>query len=258
MCCFSPMSPGSWIARLFGAGRVHVSNTNIFARFEDAGTQILVYAMTLSARAEVAMILPVPTPPAADEDALAFIDLHEYPHFFSELAMLFEMPMVAAVKSARAMPLRARQRTLQVHRVGSFVASFVPSLADFGRLEARFRLPDAVWDAVPGVRDFGFAVFQLEAGAQQLHPMAFRFQTRDPKRLFFPTLHVHDCRVHPRARFDHALYYQLAERPTITDAELATSRPRTDYGGVVDRSLPTLRRKLRGRRPNRDTYVELG
>jgi hypothetical protein len=268
MCCFSPVSsPLSWIGRLLGAGRVRVSKTSIFARL-DGDTQVLAYAMTMSAPSEVAMILPVPTPPGADEDALTFIDLQGYAHLFTELASLFEV-QAKATMTLGALPARAgRTRTLKVHKVGSFVASFVPSRADFGRLEARFRLPDAVWDAVPDARDFGFAVFQLEAGAQQLHPMAFRFRTRDPRRLFFPTLHVHDGRVHARAKFDHALYFQhpklVEPRQSsvlpdfLDDAQIGFGTARTDYNGVVVQSQPILRRMVRGRRPNRDTYVEVG
>ena len=269
MCCFSPVSaPASWIGRLLGAGRVHVSDTNIFARLEDAGTQILVYAMTLAARSEVAMILPVPTPPGADEDALTFIDLHDHARIFDELASLFEVAQPARkgggpMFSARATPVR----TLKVHEVGSFVASFVPSRADFARLEPRFRLPDAVWDAVPDAHDFGFAVFQLDAGAQTVHPMAFRFRTRDPRRLFFPTLHVHDGRVHPRARFDHALYYQHPRLPTLhlgpvlpesfEGGQVSFMTTTDDHGGVITPSQPVVRRRLRGRLPNRDTYVDV-
>jgi hypothetical protein len=259
MCCFSPVSaPVSWLGKLFGAGRVHVSNTSIFARLEAGGTQVLAYAMTMSARSEVAMILPVPTPPGADDDALTFIDLHDHARIFEDLASLFVIMQPARKGggpffSASVTPVR----TLKVHKVGSFVASFVPSRADFTRLEARFRLPDAVWDAVPDAHDFGFAVFQLDAGAQTVHPMAFRFRTRDPRRLFFPTLHVHDGRVHARAKFDHALYYQHPRLPSTDTGQVSPLTTNDTHGGVVTPGQPVLRRTLRGRMPNRDTYVAL-
>ena len=158
-------------------------------------------------------------------------------------------------------------RYLQVHEVGSFVASFVPGRADFDRLDPRFRLPDSVWDRVPSADDFGFAVFQLQPGKHHVHPMAFRFRTRDPSRLFFPTVHVHDGRVHARAKFDHALYYQHPRvtslpnmggpRDTHEGDQVSFLLPSSDYDGVTSGSHPVLRRELRGRMPNRDTYISL-
>jgi hypothetical protein len=266
MCCFSAAHPASWIDRIFrGApAPLHVSNTSIFARFAGPETQLLVYSMKLAVGAEVAMILPLPTLPTAGEDALSFVDLQKHPKFFDDLAFLFAPPMAQAPARGGMLAFGAPQ-TLKVHKVGSFVASFVPQRRDFSRLDPRFRLPDAALDALPDARDFGFAVFQLEKGEHTIHPMAMRFRTRDPQRLFFPTVHVHDGTVHATADFDHALYFQ---HPRVT--ELASEVPpslggvakaffslRSDYEGVANLSQPVLRKTMRGRFPNRDTYVEL-
>jgi hypothetical protein len=99
---------------------------------------------------------------------------------------------------------------LVVHEVGSFEASFVPTRHDFSRLDPRFNLPDEVWQALPGYYDWGFAVFKLRPMSRRtdIHPMAFEFPQRNPDRLFFPTVHVHNGRVEPRATFDHVLYCQ--------------------------------------------------
>jgi len=45
---------------------------------------------------------------------------------------------------------------------------------------------------LPIYEDFGFAVFKLRAGLKRIHSMALEFPRRDPKSLFFPTVHVHD------------------------------------------------------------------
>lgn len=37
----------------------------------------------------------------------------------------------------------------------------MPALKDFDRLDARFRMPSGVWDALPGYADWGFCVFKL-------------------------------------------------------------------------------------------------
>jgi len=98
---------------------------------------------------------------------------------------------------------------LEVHKVGCLEASFVPCRSEFSRLDKRFRLPDQVWDDLPLYQDYGFVVFKLAKGKnQEVHPMAFRFPTRIPETLFFPTIHVHDGEYHETAEFDHTLYCQ--------------------------------------------------
>ena len=43
--------------------------------------------------------------------------------------------------------------------------------------------------------------------------MAFEFPRRNPAELFFPTVHIHDEKIHPLAEFDHELYFQLDRMP---------------------------------------------
>jgi hypothetical protein len=38
--------------------------------------------------------------------------------------------------------------------------------------------------------------------------MALSFPVREGGKLFFPTVHIHDGKVHPTERFDHTLYAQ--------------------------------------------------
>lgn len=194
MCCFSrPVEA--------------VADTSIFARDSQDGRQFLVYGMSVSAAEDLAMILPLPTPRAAPEDAVRFINLEGYPHFFNDLRRGFRHLVPHAFRGELSLSLEAKPK-LQVVAVGSFEASFVPTVADFNRLDERFRLPTAVWKQLPGYRDWGFAVFKLQSGSRKIHPMAFEFPRADSRRLYFPTLHIHDGQVHGRANFDHALYCQ--------------------------------------------------
>ncbi len=233
VCCFSRSVP-------------FVGRTRIFARHAPAGRQRLVYAMDVELAAETAMVLPLPVPvsdgPPAD-DALHFINLEGYADFFEDLAAAF--PDLGAKPASRGFDLvRAAPQTLVVHDVGLFEASFVPSRADFARLDERFRLPPAVWDALPQYADWGFAVFRLKpkkglfgrvrgGKRQSVHPMAFSFPTREPSALYFPTVHVHDGAVHPRATFDHALYAQ-ADGVLEATLGLGWSRSVTELGARVD------------------------
>jgi hypothetical protein len=191
MCCFSrPV--------------ITVTDTNIFARAAKDGRQFLVYSMQLNAKEELAMILPIPVPKASKEDAVRFINLEKYPEFFAELRAGFPVPLPPRGNKGGD----SNTLGLKVVEVGSFVASFVPSVADFRRLDERFRLPTEAWEKLPAYKDFGFAVFQLKSGEHKIHPMAFEFPRADRKHLFFPTVHIHDGTVKAKARFHHTLFCQ--------------------------------------------------
>lgn len=251
MCCFS--------------GHVHeVSSTQIFAGHRGGGRQLLVYGMRVALDEEVAMVLPVPVPPRPADDAVSFIDLSGYDRFFDDLDDLFpKVPSGAVPLLGLAPAAFGPPQTLKVHEVGDFEASFVPSLADFSRLDRRFRLADEVWAALPGYADWGFCVFKLRprrggAGAR-IHPMAFELPRRDQDDLFFPTRHVHDGRVHAEADFDHTLYCQPepgwhALLGWERSPESARRMPAlADL--VLDREAPVWRRVVVGPYPNVDIVL---
>lgn len=206
MCCFS-------------APVKHVHDTSIFARVSTRGNQILVYSMSLDTAEDVAMILPIPVKAGTTEEQFQFINLEGYPQFFGDLADMFP--------TSRAMPFGAPLATapagttapLKIQKVGSFEGSFVPTQADFGRLDERFRIDPAVWKQLPHYKNFGFAVFKFRPGKQEVHPMAFAFPTATPKSIFFPTVHIHDGQVHELENFDHALYCQTGSGQVKMDWE---------------------------------------
>jgi hypothetical protein len=150
------------------------------------------------------MVLPLPVDRSFGDDAVRFVDFSGYPTFFTEL----EAGFAALSDDDDDDRGRGGGRTLPVQHVGAFEASFVPTVTDFTRLDRRFRIDDAVWRCVPGADDAGFAVFQLRPGRFDAHPMAFGFRTREPSKVFFPTVHIHDGTVPAQARFDHVLYMQ--------------------------------------------------
>jgi len=192
---------------IFSAAVESVSNTRIFARMNGDGNQVLAYSMALKTAQPVAMLLPLPVAQSHGAAGLKFVSLEDYPRFFLDLELgfpkrpnYFTLPTFSRCLGPAAF--------LQVHSVGSFEASFVPTLTDFARLDPRFALPRETWAQLPLYREYGFAVFQLKAGESKVHPMAFSFAPAKPDRLFFPTVHIHDGQVHDRAEFDHTLYCQ--------------------------------------------------
>lgn len=230
-----------------------VSRTRIFARGLADDRQLLVYSMHLDADGDLAMVLPVPTPPSSPEDAVRFVDMSACPTFFDQLAAMFPDDR-ALMGGDLPAQFGAPRALLRVHAVGEFVASFVPTRADFDRLDPRFRLAPSVWDAMPEYADWGYCVFQLRSSGpeappaeppglmarvhrffagdahaaasahgatRKYHPMAFEFPRRDASSLFFPTKHVHDGAVHATAEFDHSLYCQVPAGASATTDDTA-------------------------------------
>ena len=245
MCCFS--------------GKVDVvADTNIFARASKEGRQFLVYSMRFKSGDDLAMILPIPTPKDSAEDAVKFINLEKYETFFDDLRAGFPLPKS---DSRGPKPGGDANTPLAVVEVGSFVASFVPAVKDFARLDKQFRLPDGVWDNLPQYKDFGFAVFKLkkpEKGTKKVHPMAFEFPRADKGVLFFPTVHIHDGEVHPKAKFDHALFCQAAGAPVGWEESpgLAESFVKVkETQGIVDGNAHVYRKLMHGNLENKDVAL---
>jgi hypothetical protein len=91
--------------------------------------------------------------------------------------------------------------------------------------------------------------------------MAFDFPRANPKKLFFPTVHVHDGKVEAKAHFDHTLYAQASGGETLVDweespqpAELFLKKLDQAHG-IVDPKEHAYRKTLRGDLKNEDVLV---
>src|SRR5579864_7627600 len=115
MCCFSKSV-------------VSVSDTKIFARAGAEGRQFLVYSMAISAKQELAMILPLPVAPGTGEKGAEFINLKDYPNFFDDLRSGFPYPAATASEAHGDRAMTSSAAKLEVVQVGSFEASFVPTV----------------------------------------------------------------------------------------------------------------------------------
>ncbi len=246
MCCFT------------GAIQ-RVAKTRIFARAAAGNRQLLAYSMYVEMKSELAMVLPLPAPARSAEDAMRFISLKDYPDFFADCQKGWPQPAANTRNMPPGFVGAAPPKKLAVVQVGNFEASFVPGVADFARLDERFRLPAGSWSELGNYADWGFAVFKLKPGSQTIHPMAFEFPTRSPERLFFPTVHIHDGKVHKSAGFDHALYCQAAGGPHAgwapSYAEAKRFMKVEKSAGLVDGDKPLLLRTMVGRLKNEDTWL---
>src|SRR5262245_58868544 len=109
MCCFS--------------GPARVADTNIFARPAKDDRQCLVYSMSFAAKADLAMILPLPVPKAPKEHAIRFINLEKYPDLFKDLRRGFPSSRGTLNGGSKG---DDKPDKLVVVEVGGFEASFVP------------------------------------------------------------------------------------------------------------------------------------
>jgi hypothetical protein len=161
---------------IFAQPVIAVNTTKIFARATSRQTQFLAYQMNYESRAENAMILPVPIRQPSHDGSLRFVDLQGYASFFDDLANGFPYKPPSFNFGCSAPFDAASGSALEVFEVANYIASFVPRLSGFSRLDQRFTLPEDTWSQIPQYADFGFAEFQLAAGALKPHPMAFEFQ----------------------------------------------------------------------------------
>jgi len=261
MCCFSQPTT--------------VSSTSIFARYAAPSRQLVAYRMQYTAERPTAMILPLPVALPAGEASVAWRDLKAYPHFFEDLDRGFPAPPPSRFTRSKSVAAAAAPQAIAVHEVGDFIASFVPNVADFDRLDPQFSIRKDIWAQIPEYRDYGFAVFQLKKLSGSPHPIAFEFHSRMADKLFFPTVHIHDGTVHAEEHFDHALYMQdarfdaqVGDYAGPDEADKRTGYVRSNgkvaafanvgaAAGVLDGDLLVHRSLVRGLRANKDTLVEL-
>ena len=246
---------------MFTRSVTQVANTQIFARSCATGHQVLVYRMTIDADDELAMILPLPIKSGISEMDVNFIDLSAYADFFEDFE---KATMVSGwYRSLSERDDTLAQSTLLVRNVGSFEASFAPTRADLDRLDSRFQLDPEVWANLSIYDDFGFAVFKLRPGLNHIHPMAFTFPRRDPRSLYFPTVHVHDGHSVPAlADFDHELFFQSRMRVSLNRNWFHSTLPARTF--MRETSLPPdlmdlgeqlYLTEIRGQYANRDYYL---
>jgi len=95
-----------------------------------------------------------------------------------------------------------------------------------------------------------------------VHPMAFSFPRQKANALFFPTVHIHDGKVHSKAHFDHALFCQPThdQRPATQMWKESRGHPTSFMAvektkGVVLADQHCYKKEMRGMLANKDTFL---
>lgn len=248
---------------IFSGSVRNVTATKIFTRaLPDAphNQRVLVYQMEVDTRNPVAMVLPLPTIGLT----IDFVNLEGYPTFFDDVkACAVPKTEEEALTGLSGASRSVKSATLPVFDVGSFIASFVPTRADFTRVDAKFRLSAEILSKLSGYRTYGFAVFQLKEGErpQKIHPMALRYTTADHRKLWFPTYHVHDTKLGNYATYHHEVYFQPSTYVSWP-ASVPPGPPASatvDVGkaqGLVDADAPIFVKRIRGMGYNADLLVD--
>lgn len=263
----------------FAQSMAHLGQTQIFGRLTGTGTQFLVHQMDYRSNKPNAMILPLPMAKPGSGSGVTFHTLPKYGHFFDDLYRGF--PSIYAAEG------KAGKKTvgLEVHQVGSHIASFVPTIDDFAKLDPQFVLPKKIWDNIPiyndakkvwddgpVYNDYGFVVIQLKELAGRSHPVAIEFETRTPNDIYYPMFQVRDRRIHNVRWYHHILYMQHAPFDSKVGqyhsgdfGDAATGLVRSKYvarkffnmpnsAGIVHPDLLVHRNDIAGNLPNRDMF----
>jgi hypothetical protein len=201
------------------SGNVHkVAKTNIFvAPLEDGQRQLTVYSNVVDlSEDQGVMVLPLPFPPGrptrnhpqVGSAQVEFVDLTAYPQLFDDLkSITLDLAPNPIGKSRGG---GGGGKSLAVVDVGSYKASFVPTMADFKHLDS------SEFPVKPEVLQFmrsqyqedrtAFVVCRLQK-SKAYHPFGYIHFITD-QRMFIPTMHYHydaDSGME-EVDWDHSIY----------------------------------------------------
>jgi hypothetical protein len=141
-----------------------------------------------------AFILPVFNPDN-NPDKIIPLDMSELSHFFDDIKTVFNRwypPIQNQSFSRNSMPLS--RNLLEVHTVGDYKFSIVPSKKDFNKID-RNKLnvnPAAKKSIDAHSDDYSFIVYQFNAkGKLEISPFGYLSPTYSDNQLFVPTIHGH-------------------------------------------------------------------
>jgi hypothetical protein len=183
-----------------------VSETEILVSpNQDNTRQITVYANNVQTQTlNNAMILPLPHP-----ETVKLHDLSQYPEIFKECQTHFSSQSMGFGSSTNS--YSNQSLSLEVHKVGAFDVSIVPTYRDFRRLNPDYFQLNPLLGGVLAKHypvDFGFLVCKLRDGetSEKYHPIAYSHQIYKQNLMFVPTRHHYSGHEEILSHYDHAIY----------------------------------------------------
>lgn len=197
-----------------------VSHTRILVAPTSNGRQLTIYENAVTKtrlkkgqHGGNAMILPCPS---FNGSKVELVDLSKHPNLFNNLDKLF--PKLKHNKPAYSGNAKAKSKAsdeeaeeeLEVHNVGAYVVSIVPSIRDIIRLNKDvFTISISVEELLHRKYDTNFAfiicAFDITKGIDP-HPIGYVHDALSPTELFVPCKHEHGDGDTKTEHFDHTLF----------------------------------------------------
>ena len=222
------------------------------------GRQSLALSLRISAATDIGLIVPVPIAPGAAESEVRLLSTDGSQSLFESLASGFSP--ATGRPHRRDADEEAAPRTVRYAAAQAMRAVYVPSIADFDRVAAHLRLPEAALASRPEYASYGFYVFELPAGQNvRIVPMGFDFPTRHPEAVYFPTWYGDPTWMPDEGHRDITVYTQFGERLGWEETRETATRfvNASATRGLIAPDRPVQRKILFGDGNNEDLLAAL-
>ncbi len=243
---------------IFSQPVTELADINLYGRVS-GDRQCLVVALRYTAEAETALVLPLPVRKGCGAHEVRTLSMDHCGSFFASLAMGFTSGPTANRRGTSDEEEDA-PKTVRFTRASVKKSVYVPTITDFADVDWQWKLPTTTLAAHPQYGSFGFMLHVLPAGTNvRVGPVALDFPTRDPSRIFFPTLQSRGGPVPQSVMQDCVLYCQdtprqgLDETPDPASKTMVVAPPEA----ILNVHHVVQRQALYGSTENRDTWIEI-
>lgn len=207
-------------------------------------SQLIVYSATVDSNTNTnAFILPVYNP-GNEPRTIIPLDFSKLPDFFASVDNIFDRwfpkPMYLGSMNYSTNSFDGERGTLEVHRVGDYKFSIMPSKIDFNRINRNeLNISPAAKSAIDmHSNDYSFIVYQFyQRGQIEITPFAYLCTPLRENAMIIPTIHGHPHDNVPdvglgyvknmyvshmspadfeqRAEFDHEIYGLVKNIPNV-------------------------------------------
>jgi hypothetical protein len=261
-------------------------------------SQLVVYSAEVdSVVSNNAFILPIFNP-GNDTSKIIPLDFSDQPSFFNDIERIFDRwfpkpKMLSMTNSLRSASFNSNDDYLEVHQVGDYKFSLMPSKLDFNRIDrSKLNINPLSKVAIDVHSDaYSFIVYQFfQKGKIEITPFAYLCPPCSENSMIIPTIHGHPhdnimnigtgylpnmyvnykSDFEENAEFDHTIYClvknnagnNIINKQDILDIDQLLRKIKTDYikrkiRVYVPRGFVPKKMQLSGLKPNRNMLVQL-